>query len=103
MEDPLLKILKMKKEAFWIENCHLQPHEIQRQWTAESSRYLSVFSGAAPTQPVDIGSSAQKPSNHQDLPSSYQSSPVPAKMLNSTSNGEKPDSVYQLGLRRGHR
>ena len=61
----IVKILKMEKEAHWLENKTLPPDEIQRTWALKSADLTAVLGVNAPTHPVDLTSSFQEYSPRQ--------------------------------------
>lgn len=58
----------MEKEIFWIENKHLTPDELQRQWAHKTAEFNFVLGPAAPTNRLDLDLKTSGPQEMQQLP-----------------------------------
>ena len=65
----IAQILKMDKEAHWLENAHLPPDEIQRQWAIKSAPLNAVLGVEAPSHPIDLDSIAEDPTSQRTMQS----------------------------------
>ncbi len=97
----MAKILEMEKETHWLENTHLTPDEIQRQWAIKSAPLTAVLGVAAPARPVDLGSTTE----HSVAQQTFQT-PTPSNMLQGGGRRssvclQRASKVYQVDIELG--